>query len=112
MPSRAQLYPGGYDQNPTQNQPGYSYADPYSTRGRSQSESSVQPLYITGVDKAGNKYPEGWTKEDEDAEREFVAEGLFDWKDVRSWRFWIRKKWICEFLNQEQRRERWGNRVC
>ncbi|WVF68719.1 hypothetical protein IAT40_003491 [Kwoniella sp. CBS 6097] len=37
--------------------------------------------------------PEGWTKEDEDAEREFLSKGMVDWNELKSWRFWFRKEW-------------------
>jgi len=40
--------------------------------------------------------PPGWTKEDEEAERLFLAQGMFDWQSMKSWRFWIRKEWWCE----------------
>ena len=43
------------------------------------------------------EYPEGWSKEDEEAEREFVARGLVNWGEMRSWRFWIRKEWWSEW---------------
>jgi hypothetical protein len=38
-------------------------------------------------------YPANWTKEDEEAEREFLAKGMVNWREMRSWRFWIRKEW-------------------
>ncbi|KAL0240671.1 hypothetical protein I308_106470 [Cryptococcus tetragattii IND107] len=38
-------------------------------------------------------YPEGWTKEDEEAEREFMKRGMVDWDELKSWRFWIRREW-------------------
>ncbi|WVQ96249.1 hypothetical protein IAU59_003353 [Kwoniella sp. CBS 9459] len=37
--------------------------------------------------------PEGWTKEDEEAEREFLSKGLVNWNELRTWRFWFRKEW-------------------
>lgn len=40
-------------------------------------------------------YPEGWTKEDEEAEREFMKRGMVDWDELKSWRFWIRREWWC-----------------
>lgn len=40
--------------------------------------------------------PPGWTKEDEEAEKQFLAQGMFDWQSMKSWRFWIRKEWWCE----------------
>lgn len=42
-----------------------------------------------------NEYAEGWTKEDEEAERAYVEGGMFNWKEMMNWRFWIRKKWWC-----------------
>ena len=45
------------------------------------------------VDAQGIVLPENWTKEDEEAEREFLRKGLFDWKALMGWRYWIRKEW-------------------
>jgi hypothetical protein len=39
--------------------------------------------------------PDGWTKEDEEAEKEFLKAGLFNWRDLYSWRFWLRLEWWC-----------------
>lgn len=45
-------------------------------------------------DKYGVKeIPEGWTAEDEEAEREFLASSMFNWQELMTWRFWIRKEW-------------------
>ncbi|WWC62935.1 uncharacterized protein I303_105533 [Kwoniella dejecticola CBS 10117] len=57
---------------------------------RSASESSTHPVLSDG---AGKEYPAGWTKEDEEAEREFLKKGMVDWKKLSAWRFWIRKEW-------------------
>ncbi|ORX37080.1 hypothetical protein BD324DRAFT_656291 [Kockovaella imperatae] len=43
-------------------------------------------------------YPKGWTKEDEDAEQEYLKTGLFDWNELKRWRFWIRKEWWFYYL--------------
>jgi hypothetical protein len=64
-------------------------------RDRSGSESSVGHDIMTGRAK-GEGYPEGWTKEDEEAEREFLARGMIDWDQMKSWRYWIRTEWWCE----------------
>lgn len=48
-------------------------------------------------DKYGVKeIPEGWTAEDEEAEREFLASSMFNWQELMTWRFWIRKEWWCK----------------
>lgn len=50
-------------------------------------------------DKYGVKeIPEGWTAEDEEAEREFLASSMFNWQELMTWRFWIRKEWWCKLL--------------
>ena len=41
-------------------------------------------------------YPAGWTKEDQEAEEEYLKAGLFDWNALKKWKFWIRKEWWCE----------------
>ncbi|ORY31839.1 snare associated Golgi protein-domain-containing protein [Naematelia encephala] len=46
----------------------------------------------------GGEYPEGWSEEDEEAEREFMRKGMFDWEEMRSWKFWIRKEWWGYYL--------------
>ncbi len=60
----------------------------FLTRERSTSSSSLQPVLGKGED-----YPEGWSKADEEAEKEFMAQGLIDWGSMKSWRFWIRAEW-------------------
>ena len=42
------------------------------------------------------EYPEGWSKEDEEDEREFMARGLVNWGEMRSGRFWVRRDWWSE----------------
>nr|ODN91014.1 hypothetical protein L204_05855 [Cryptococcus depauperatus CBS 7855] len=42
-----------------------------------------------------DEYPEGWTKEDEAAEKEFMERGMIDWDEMKKWRFWIRLEWWC-----------------
>lgn len=37
-----------------------------------------------------------WTKEDEEAEAAFAKEGMFDWKQLKRWRWWLRAQWWCE----------------
>ena len=55
-------------------------------------------------------FPPGWTAEDEAAEKEFIKSGMFDWNAMRSWRFWIRKEWWCEFSFKSHKRTRWSGR--
>lgn len=43
--------------------------------------------------------PDGWTKEDEEAEKAFLKAGLFNWRELSNWRFWIRLEWWCELLS-------------
>lgn len=66
-------------------------------RARSASDSSIQPLKVEPmIFNVKGEYPEGWTKEDEEAEKEFLRQGLVNWKKMGSWRFWLRKEWWCE----------------
>ncbi|WWC88340.1 uncharacterized protein L201_003250 [Kwoniella dendrophila CBS 6074] len=94
-----------------QNQPLYPSSNgnerPITRLQRSESESSTHPALHNhnanshSLDRGesgggggyGKEYPEGWTKEDEDAEREFLKKGMIDWKQLSGWRFWIRKEW-------------------
>lgn len=48
-------------------------------------------------DENGLLLPLGWNKADEEAEREFLRQGMFDWKALMGWRYWIRKEWWGEF---------------
>ena len=65
--------------------------------GRDARKKGFRLTWLVGKKQSPREgYPEGWTKEDEEAEREYLKEGLFKWKDMRSWRFWIRKEWWCE----------------
>lgn len=92
-------------------QPLYS-ADPAipMTRLRSESDSSHHEEISDKkwkkwkMGKKGKKtkvvddeYPPGWTKEDEEAEAEFLKQSMFNWRELVSWRFWIRKEWWCEW---------------
>ncbi|WVN90819.1 uncharacterized protein L203_106062 [Cryptococcus depauperatus CBS 7841] len=45
-----------------------------------------------------DEYPEGWTKEDEAAEKEFMERGMIDWDEMKKWRFWIRLEWWYYYL--------------
>ena len=72
-------------------------------RGRSSSDSSLQPVLpksgeggLGAAESARGDVPAGWTKEDEEAEREFMSRGLIDWQDMKHWKFWFRKEWWCE----------------
>jgi hypothetical protein len=44
-------------------------------------------------DENGLDIPPGWDEKDEEAEREFMKQGMFDWKALMGWRYWIRKEW-------------------
>lgn len=44
-------------------------------------------------DENGLALPPGWSRADEEAEREFLRQGMFDWKALMGWRYWIRKEW-------------------
>ncbi|WVQ73516.1 hypothetical protein IAR50_003088 [Cryptococcus sp. DSM 104548] len=67
---------------------------------RSASSTSVQPLADPERGEANSAtrgkegdYPEGWTKEDEEAEKQFLSQGMIDWDEMKRWKFWIRKDW-------------------
>lgn len=65
-----------------------------SASGPFGSSASHEPLtQAERLDKDGIPLPAGWTKADEEAEREFLQKGMIDWKSIRNWRFWIRKSW-------------------
>ena len=67
------------------------------TRDRSGSNSSQQLILPKEEGHVlGDAYPPGWSKEDEEAEKEFLRQGLFNWNEMKSWRFWVRKEWWCE----------------
>jgi len=44
-------------------------------------------------DENGLDIPAGWDEKDEEAEREFMQKGMFDWRAFMGWRYWIRKEW-------------------
>jgi hypothetical protein len=44
-------------------------------------------------DENGLELPDGWDEKDEEAEREFLKQGMFDWKALMGWRYWLRKEW-------------------
>lgn len=44
-------------------------------------------------DENGLDIPPGWDEKDEESEREFMKKGMFDWKALMGWRYWIRKEW-------------------
>jgi hypothetical protein len=50
------------------------------------------------IDENGLELPDGWDEKDEEAEREFMKQGMFDWKALMGWRYWIRKEWWGESL--------------
>ncbi|WVR06637.1 hypothetical protein IAU60_003669 [Kwoniella sp. DSM 27419] len=96
--------------NPYDTQAGYSAQKGELGRPtrleRSESDSSTHPALppierlparSSGAElsEMGGKdgLPLGWTKEDEEAERLFLSKGMIEWRDLRSWRFWIRKEW-------------------
>lgn len=50
------------------------------------------------TDAGGHEaFPPGWNDEDRAAEERFIKEGMFDWRSMKSWRFWIRKEWWCKW---------------
>lgn len=51
---------------------------------------------VRGPKIGKGQYAEDWTKEDEEAEKAFVKQGMFDWKELMNWRFWLRTKWWCK----------------
>lgn len=82
------------------------------TRERSTSDSSLKDKTFTGKRPDGTDYPAEWTLDDEKAEAEFVAKGMFSWRELRSWRFWLRKEWIGEFSIYETFQARWSALAC
>lgn len=42
------------------------------------------------------EHPPSFTAEDIQAEKEYMQQAMFDWRELSSWRFWIRKEWWCE----------------
>lgn len=68
-----------------------------STTNLARSRSIASSREITDpMDLKEGDIPPGWTKEDEEAEREFLKAGLFNWRELSDWRFWIRLEWWCE----------------
>ena len=87
--------------------PSYSPYDnvplPQLARESSPSESSTLGILSA---QGNSKYPtradgkpEGWTLEDDEAEREFLRTGMLDWRSMLSLKYWIRKEWWCAFAN-------------
>ncbi|RSH90810.1 Tlg2-vesicle protein [Saitozyma podzolica] len=66
--------------------------------GRDHRSGSESSMGHDGMGRAKAGYPEGWTKEDEEAEREFLSRGMIDWDQMKSWRYWIRKEWWYYYL--------------
>ncbi|TYJ53388.1 hypothetical protein B9479_005988 [Cryptococcus floricola] len=111
MPAAAQAYPPAYlgdnpyaemSRGPSPNlgvqQPLYGSSP--APMMRSASSSSAQPLADPERGEANSAsrskegdYPEGWTKEDEEEERQFLSQGMIDWNELKQWRYWIRKEW-------------------
>lgn len=96
------------EQQPSSYPPSYHVSDeqPVKPRTGSGSGSVSSNHLLSDAERGGGRsgfalpnkegdYPEGWTKEDEDAEREFMKRGMVDWDELKSWRFWIRKEWWC-----------------
>lgn len=72
---------------------------PRSEASNSLDTEAVEVGTVTRGPKIGKgKYAENWTKEDEVAEKAFLANGVFDRKKLMNWRFWFRLGWWCEFL--------------
>jgi hypothetical protein len=36
-------------------------------------------------------------RELDEEEKAMLKRGMINWNELKSWRFWIRKEWICEF---------------
>jgi hypothetical protein len=70
--------------------------DGQGAKGRREPGARGGEVELVKGPKIGkNEFAEGWTKEDEEAERAYVAGGMFEWKQMMNWRFWIRRKWWC-----------------
>lgn len=96
---------GGRDESGAGGGPSYPAYAHYEIPDRSPSRA---PLTLTPsrssretrdpAELKDGELPEGWTKEDEEAEKEFLKAGLFNWRELSDWRFWIRLEWWCEWL--------------
>jgi hypothetical protein len=62
-------------------------------------------------DENGLDIPAGWDEKDEEAEREFMKQGMFDWKAFMGWRYWIRKEWWGEYFLRGPRGKLMGRMV-
>lgn len=89
------LYPSHAGDRPIASRTGSGLGSVPSNPLLSDAERGAIPSVFAVSSKEG-EYPEGWTKEDEEAEREFMKRGMIDWNELKSWRFWIRKEWWCE----------------
>ncbi|OXG72222.1 cytoplasmic protein [Cryptococcus neoformans A2-102-5] len=86
------LYPSHAGDRPIASRTGSGSGSVPSNPLLSDAERGAIPSVFAVSSKEG-EYPEGWTKEDEEAEREFMKRGMIDWNELKSWRFWIRKEW-------------------
>ncbi|WVO25065.1 uncharacterized protein IAS62_006450 [Cryptococcus decagattii] len=96
MEQQPSSYPPSYhvsNEQPVKPRTGSGSAPVSSNRLLSDAERGWGRSGFALPNKEEDGYPEGWTKEDEDAEREFMKRGMFDWDELKSWRFWIRKEW-------------------
>jgi len=79
-------------------QPPAMQRSPSAASTSSKTELTGTQVHVTKAHDFGPEYPDGWTQEDMEAEKEFLKAGLFNWRDLRDWRFWIRAKWWCEYV--------------
>lgn len=61
-----------------------------------QDDNVADKAQTRGPKIGKNEYAQGWTAEDEAAEAQYVAGGMFEWRHMLKWRFWIRKQWWCK----------------
>lgn len=92
------MYLSSQERPPTGSSYGYSPRPPIQRSASGASTNSKTELTTVTVKthEFSPEYPDGWTHEDMEAEKAFLKEGMFNWKDLRDWRFWIRAKWWCE----------------
>ncbi|KAK4684416.1 hypothetical protein P7C73_g5762, partial [Tremellales sp. Uapishka_1] len=78
-----------------------------TTRPRSDSTTHLNPTPYGHDEKKSiwrkskmdpNVLPVGWTKEDEEAEKAFLEKGMFDWKALMSWKYWVRREWVWYYV--------------
>ncbi|EIW67590.1 hypothetical protein TREMEDRAFT_74454 [Tremella mesenterica DSM 1558] len=100
-PTMPSAYGPGYSEEslaPAYNAP-YEPTGPYNLAPSPNPEPREdEPFASSAASLPSRMRSARWTKEDEEAEREFLRKGLVDWHAVKSWRFWIRKEWWFYYL--------------